>query len=237
MDGNSILVGAQKDDEGGVDAGAVYAFTYNGSTWSEVDKLVASDSSADDWLGYTISHQNGLAVISAYLDDESLLPDIGSAYAFVDTGAGWAELSKLKHSDPSFGDCFGICVCVNDGNILVGSRYDDDFGFQSGAFYEFTVNSEMLTQINPSVAGMGDTVSINTCGSAPGNLAGAVLGEVDGVPVFQPLLFGFADSNGFLNVSAPITNSNLPGEIKIRALSVGGAGGLRSSNDATLTFN
>ena len=46
------MVGALYDDTpGGVDAGSAYVFVRSGTTWTEQQKLLASDGAADDYFG------------------------------------------------------------------------------------------------------------------------------------------------------------------------------------------
>ena len=42
IDGDTVVVGARQEDEGGTDAGAAYIFTRSGTTWAQQEKLMAS---------------------------------------------------------------------------------------------------------------------------------------------------------------------------------------------------
>ena len=52
--------------------GAVYMFltANSGETWSEAQKLTASDGGADDLFGRAVSLYSNTLVVGAYLDDD-----------------------------------------------------------------------------------------------------------------------------------------------------------------------
>ena len=61
IDGDYAVVGASNEDKDGTganvlaDAGAVYILKYNGTTWGEIKKIVASDRATNDYFGYSVS--------------------------------------------------------------------------------------------------------------------------------------------------------------------------------------
>ncbi|MEM5566745.1 T9SS type A sorting domain-containing protein [Psychroserpens sp. AS72] len=127
------------------DAGAVYVFERDGSgTWSEVQKIVASDRTAFDYFG-----QTGLAVDGNYIvvgsvgDDEddngsNFLSSAGSAYIFERDGSGiWNEIQKIVNSDREAGDTFGRTVTIDGNYLVVGADYEDEKGNAAGAAYVF----------------------------------------------------------------------------------------------------
>jgi hypothetical protein len=72
------VIGARLDDDNGGDSGSTYIFVRSGTSWSETDKILASDGAAYDWFGYAVSLDDDTAVIGAYKDDTFT----GSAYVF-----------------------------------------------------------------------------------------------------------------------------------------------------------
>jgi len=52
---DTIVVGDSGDDELAQGAGAVYVFVRTGSTWTQQDKLMASDGSAKDQFGTSVA--------------------------------------------------------------------------------------------------------------------------------------------------------------------------------------
>ena len=79
--GNAI-VGAPRDDDAGLDAGAAYVFRRGlDGRWNQVQKLVPAGLSAGDEFGVSVSIAGGVAVIGAHLDDERGT-DAGAAYVY-----------------------------------------------------------------------------------------------------------------------------------------------------------
>lgn len=65
VEGDTILVGALREDAGGVDAGAVYEFRRFGLGWVERAKLVAPMPEAHEQLGMSIDVREGHAMLGA----------------------------------------------------------------------------------------------------------------------------------------------------------------------------
>ncbi len=81
VDGNYVVVGADHNDELGINAGAAYLFKWDGSDWEEMFKLVASDGFAEDWFGSAVDINNGIIVIGAPQNNDKGNSS-GSAYIF-----------------------------------------------------------------------------------------------------------------------------------------------------------
>ncbi len=82
ISGDRAIVGALLEDTGGSRAGAAYIFERDGSgTWSEVQKIQASDKEADDFFGRSVSISGDRAIVGAEGEDTggSLA---GAAYIF-----------------------------------------------------------------------------------------------------------------------------------------------------------
>ena len=84
ISGNTILVGRHFDSNiGGGGIGAVYVFQDNGSgTWSQVDKLLATDGSVSKQFGTSVAFNSNTAVIGADQGDMASGIASGTAYVF-----------------------------------------------------------------------------------------------------------------------------------------------------------
>jgi hypothetical protein len=138
ISGNVALVGASWDDDRGADSGAAYVFRWNGSSWEEEDKLLASDGAAGDQFGHAVSISGNVALVGAYLDDDSGT-DAGAAYVFRWNGSSWLEEQKLLASDGDANDRFGSSVSISGDVALVGAFWDDDNSTDAGAAYLFKI--------------------------------------------------------------------------------------------------
>jgi hypothetical protein len=131
LDGDTAIIGAWRDDHGGgIDAGSAYVFTRTSGTWSEQQKLVASDAAPGDRFGNFITVSGDTAFISAHLDDHSGLDDAGAVYVFMNSGGTWIQHQKLIASTPVEDDWFGWGVALDGDTLVVGSG---NWGFSSEA--------------------------------------------------------------------------------------------------------
>jgi hypothetical protein len=127
MEGDYLLVGAHLDDDLGSDAGSVYVFRREGTTWTEEAKLTALDGAAGDNFGRSVAISGDRVVVGASGDADAG-PASGSAYVFRRTGTDWVEEAKLTARDAAAGRGFGQAVDTDGGYILAGA---------SGSVYVF----------------------------------------------------------------------------------------------------
>ncbi|MCK9516973.1 MAG: FG-GAP repeat protein [Ottowia sp.] len=144
---------------------------------SEQAKLIASDGAADDRFSQSvaISGDGDTVIVGAYQDGDKGFAS-GSAYIFTRTGSTWTEQAKLLASDGIASDWFGYSVAISaDGStVLIGSRLDDDKGFNSGSAYVFTRSGSTWTQQAKLIASDGaanDYFGSSVTISADGNTA------------------------------------------------------------------
>ena len=143
ISGDTVVVGARGDDDGGSHSGSAYVFVQPPGGWSgtlnEDAKLLASDGAAGDYFGLSVSISGDTVVVGAYADDNGY--DSGSAYVFVKPGAGWSgtlhENAKLLASDGAGGACFGRSVSISGDTVVVGAFGDNDNDYDSGSAYVF----------------------------------------------------------------------------------------------------
>ena len=143
LDGDRALVGAYLDDDNGRDSGSAYVFERNPGTetWAQVAKLTADDGVAFDQFGYSVSLDGDRALVGAHLDDDNDR-DSGSAYLFERNPGteAWAQVAKLTANDAAASDDFGFSASLDGDRALVGARFDDDNGSDSGSAYLFERN-------------------------------------------------------------------------------------------------
>lgn len=76
LSGNTLVVGAYQDDDLGDNSGSAYLFDV--STFAFVEKLVASDGAAGEWLGFSVATNGDRAFVGAHRDNSST----GAVYAY-----------------------------------------------------------------------------------------------------------------------------------------------------------
>ena len=102
----------------------------------ERQTLLASDGAAYDYFGNSVSISGDYAIVGAPYDDDKGSTS-GSAYIFRRDGTNWSEQQKLLASDGAAVDYFGESVSISGDYAIVGAKYDDDKGTNSGSAYMF----------------------------------------------------------------------------------------------------
>ncbi|WP_353780058.1 T9SS type A sorting domain-containing protein [Winogradskyella sp. 3972H.M.0a.05] len=161
IDGNYLIVGAylEEDDINGNNnlssSGSAYIYKKDGSSWSQLQKLVPSDRALGDQFGYSVAIRGDYIVIGAYKEDEdsdglNTLNNAGSAYIFEnDTNDVWSETDKIIASDREAQDNFATAVALTEDYIIVGVHFEDEDEngqnslFSSGSAYIYINDSNL----------------------------------------------------------------------------------------------
>ncbi len=114
--GDTLLVGSPKDDDLGNNSGAAYVYRYDGSRWTEEQKLTAPDGGATHQFGWSVALDGEVAVINS---DVNYYPaPSGSAYVYRRGEAGWSLEQKIE--SPA-GDSFASWVAISGPWILISA--------------------------------------------------------------------------------------------------------------------
>ena len=114
VSGTTALVGAAATNS---QQGAAYAFARSGTSWTQQQKLVASDAITGSFFGHSVALDQDTAIIGDASDTGTT-----HAYAFARTGVTWSELQKLAASDGAALDGFASAVSVSGKTGLVGAN-------------------------------------------------------------------------------------------------------------------
>jgi len=139
--GNFAVVGSERENTGGEDAGAAYIFEKNSgnpNAWKQIEKLKASNLQDNNFFGHAVAIDGNTIVVGAYLEDTDRV-NTGAAYVFernIESNA-WMEIKKLRASDAGAGDSFGCSVAIADDVIVIGAEGNG----VGGAAYIFERNS------------------------------------------------------------------------------------------------
>ena len=139
ISGDLCVIGAPADDDNGPDSGSAYIFRFDGFDWIPEAKLTASDGSAGDMFGISVSIDGDICLIGAYGDDING-NHTGSAYIFRYDDPNWIEEAKLVAFDGIQNDEFGTSVSISSNACLIGASGNDDNGDGSGSAYVFRFN-------------------------------------------------------------------------------------------------
>ena len=140
---DTIIVGANGDDDNGLNSGSAYVFQKNDSgLWVE-KKLTADDGAAGDLFGHSVAISGDVIVIGAIKDDDNGF-DSGSVYVFHRSTSGLWDQTKLVAKDGASFDYFGISIDTYGGKVVIGAHAEDGNGEASGSAYIFQKNEKGL---------------------------------------------------------------------------------------------
>ena len=86
-DGNTAFIGAPRDDNP-FDSGAVYVFTWDGTTWTRRARIAPTTPIASSYFGTSVALSGNTALIGAPGGNFGIN---GWAYAFTGSGATWTQ--------------------------------------------------------------------------------------------------------------------------------------------------
>ena len=141
VSGDTLLVGSINDDDRAADSGSAYVHTRAGTAWIQQQKITASDGAKTDAFGWSVALDgNRLAVGAPRVDLPNIYKEVGAVYVYSRAGTTWSQQHKITASDWQPGDHFGHAVSMDGITILVGARYSDAKGADSGKAYVYTWN-------------------------------------------------------------------------------------------------
>jgi hypothetical protein len=126
FDEDTLVVGAQQEEVNSISrAGAAYAYTWDGSNWTLLQRLVAPTPQRLAQFGYSLAVLGDTLVASAPANTlDTTSPRSGEVHVFKRTGAELRPVERLESTHPAAGDYFGYSVALNSTMLLVGSSGD-----------------------------------------------------------------------------------------------------------------
>jgi len=106
-DGNTAIVGAYGDDVGSiVNQGSATVFTRSGGVWTQQQTITQTGGAANDLFGVSValSSDGNTAIVGAYLDDNGVVSDQGSATIYTRSGTTWTQQQTITQTGGAAGD-------------------------------------------------------------------------------------------------------------------------------------
>jgi hypothetical protein len=181
ISGNTVVAGAEADEEGGVMSGTAYIFEKDVfGVWSQKAMLAPSGLSDDDWFGFSVSVSGNRMVIGAPAQNENQ----GAAYFFKKNFVGdWVQTDKIIPNDITDFAGYGISVAISGSNAVVGAFAD---GFFKGTSYVYRLNPAgnwiQKSKLTPAGLKQGDEFGVAVAISQTSVLIGA-----SALPIFPPI--------------------------------------------------
>jgi len=115
---------------------AIAALTPSLHAQCQLGKILPLDGAGGEKFGISAAHSGFFAIVGTPFDDD--MGDwSGSAYVFQRIGQDWVQAEKLFASDADEDDRFGFSVAIAGEYAAVGSRYNQDLGYGTGAVYVY----------------------------------------------------------------------------------------------------
>ena len=131
---NRLVVGAIYEDTAGINAGKVYIYDWNGSAYTEVGQLTASDAQYGDHFGSSCSVYGDRLVVGADTEDTAV-SNAGKVYIYNWNGSAYIAVGQLTASDAQNSDYFGFSCSVYENRLVVGANEEDTAGTDTGKVY------------------------------------------------------------------------------------------------------
>ena len=189
VSGDTVLVGAINENSG---RGAVYVYTRDTagdltSTWTQTNKLVASDRAENDKFGYYISETSNETI--------AITNNVGNVYIFGRLTSGddtsWSQLDKVTVGSDGFGNFAASIDPLNYNVLAVGTPLNDDEADDAGAV--------RVISKGPKLALSSGIIANGTFLSFTGQHLCFPEGPI------EPGLIVSANKNKFMNLNGPLT--------------------------------
>jgi hypothetical protein len=143
IDADTVIAGAPYADiSARTDQGAAYVFVRSGSTWTQQQKLTASDGAAGDYFGWGVAIDGDTALAAAPRNDAQAT-NAGAAYVFVRSGSSWTQQQKLIPTQAAANDYAGgyyttfmeaAAVALLGDTLAIGLPSNKGSGIYSGYY-------------------------------------------------------------------------------------------------------
>jgi hypothetical protein len=147
ISGDTIVIGGPLATIGSnAEQGAAYVFTRSGTTWTQQQRLTASDGSANDQFGFAVSIRGESIIAGVRRDDVGSNVDQGSAYVFVRQDGVWSEQAKLVANDGGADNLFGGPVAIWGDTAVVSRSRSSSATIPDPATYVFVRSGSTWSQ-------------------------------------------------------------------------------------------
>lgn len=147
VSGDTVAVGSPNDDmPGAANAGSVYVFVRNGTSWSQQARLTVPDRRTDDSFGSAVAVSGDTILVGAWSDDNAS-SNAGSAYVFVRSGTTWTQQAQLMATGASSIPYYAWSVTLSGDTAVVGAYANTTpAGARAGTAYVYARSGTVWTQ-------------------------------------------------------------------------------------------
>ncbi len=149
FDGTTAVISAYSQNQS---TGAAYVFGQSGGTWTQTQKLLASDAATNTYFGYAMALSGSTLLVGSWGANPGGADTQGVAYIFTESGGTWTQTQELVADDGAPFDKFGHAVALQGTTALIGA---DGVGSAQGAVYVFDGTGGVWTQTQKFYANDG----------------------------------------------------------------------------------
>ncbi|MEY2407458.1 MAG: hypothetical protein QOF48_128 [Verrucomicrobiota bacterium] len=178
ISGGRIVVGANSDDTGGVNAGSAYVYDVTSLTPSVPVAVLNNPYPAfDDRFGSAVAISGPRVVVGAPRDDAGAT-DAGSAYVYDLTNpTPTLPVATLTNVSPAVSNLFGFAVAISGTRVVVGAYSFDAGPIDSGIAYVYDIAGATpavpIATLNDPSPATGDQFGLSVAIDGPTIVAGA----------------------------------------------------------------
>ena len=156
-DGNTIAIGAHKNDANGSDSGHVRVFENISGTWTQVGTDIDGEAAGDLSGGNVAMSADGSIVAVGARANDSNGNNSGHVRIYQNNGGTWTSIGEI--TGVAAGDLAGAISLSSDGRtIAVGARENDDGpGDNSGHVRILNYDGSSWNQVGEAILGSADS--------------------------------------------------------------------------------
>ena len=232
LDGDHVVIGAQKSDLYGPDNGAAFTYSFDGLDWNPGTVLVPQSPGA--YTGYAVALEGDVAVVGSFgAENPHGLP--GVVFQYRRQGSTWMFQQELYNGDP-IQSSLGSELAVHDGVVYAADSADDTMGDGAGSLLGFEL-PHLSFAVHPDAPTFGETLFLDTCGGAFANPVLLFAVGIDGLPIFLRIAQGAFDAEGGWSLQGGYDDPTLAGlSLDLMTFGLDAAMKVQSSNVATVDF-
>lgn len=148
LDGDTLAVGAQREESGATGvggdqdddsenrSGAAYVFIRSAGVWTQQAYVKASNTSSSDFFGYSLALDADTLAVGAIEEssdaigvggdqNNDLRQNSGAVYVFARVAGAWTQQAYVKASNTGDDDRFGWSVALDGDTLAVGALGED----------------------------------------------------------------------------------------------------------------
>jgi len=177
LDGDTALIGAPNNAVTAGGQGAAYVFARNGASWTQRQRLTASNGAVDDHFGNAVALSGEKALIGAYLYGSD---DRGALYTFRRGATNWTQTDQTLAPNPTAGARFGVSVALDGNTAVIGASLGlFQTGVDQRSAYVFVYGGEwfLVRRLGPELGSANDRFGYAVALDGDTVLAGAYRGD------------------------------------------------------------